>query len=169
MKPPSFTPYLYSFHRAPYPTKTCGYEPGQLTRLLRYVRCVVICSLESLLFGIARSSFTASGRWCGCTCACTCTRRASLRASAYVGTPTCAPVGVCGGVYAFVCEHVRARACVRACDLVFVEFSGDRDRQPAAATAETALRTSESPDGLASMGSLPPPSSLPPLPCLPCV
>ena len=67
---------------------------------------------------------------------------------------------MCGGVYAFVCEHVRARACVRACELVFVEFSGDRDRQPAAATAETALRTSESPDGLASMGSLPPPSLL---------
>ena len=71
---------------------------------------------------------------------------------------------VCAAVYTFVCEHVcvRARtpACVRACELVFVEFSGDRDRQPAAATAETALRTSESPDGLASMGSLPPPSLL---------
>ena len=112
--PPSFNPFL-----APsLPTKTCGCGSGQLTRLLRYVRCVVICSLESLLFGIARSSFTASGRWCGCTCACTCTRRASLRASAYVGTPTCAPVGVCGGVYTFVCEHVRARAyaCLRACE-----------------------------------------------------
>ena len=84
------------------------------------------------------------------------TRRASLRASAYVGTHTCARVGVCLVVYAFVCE----RACVRACELVFVEFSGDGDGQPAAATAETACRTSESPGGLASMGSLPPPSLL---------
>ena len=88
------------------------------------------------------------------------TRRASLRASAFVGTHTCTRVGVCGGVYAFVCEHARERACVRACELVFVEFSGDGDGQPAAATAETACRSSDSPDGLASTGSLPPPSLL---------
>ena len=62
---------------------------------------------------------------------------------------------------ASMCVRARMPACVRASsELVFVEFSGDRDRQPAAATAETALRTSESPDGLASMGSLPPPSLL---------
>ena len=73
------------------------------------------------------------------------TRGASLRASACVGTQTCARVGVCCSVYAFVCEHARERACARACELVFVEFSGDGDGQPAAAAAETACRTSESP------------------------
>ena len=64
---------------------------------------------------------------------------------------------VCAAVCMLLCASMCAHACVRACELVFVEFSGDGDRQPAAATADTALRTSESPDGLASMGSLPPP------------
>ena len=60
---------------------------------------------------------------------------------------------------------------MRACELVFVEFG---DGQPAAATAETACRSSESPMDanrvtrwIGIHGFTP--SSLPPLPYLPCV
>ena len=75
------------------------------------------------------------------------------------------------GCVCFVCELARERACVRACELVFVEFG---DGQPAAATAETACRSSESPMDanrvtrwIGIHGFTP--SSLPPLPYLPCV
>ena len=87
----------------------------------------------------------------GSACQCMCRH-------AHVCTRLCVLGCVC-----FVCEHARERACVRACELVFVEFSGDGDGQPAAATAEIACRSSESPDGLASMDSLPRPSLLYPM------
>ena len=112
---------------------------------LGYSKIVFHCQWQMVWLHVCMHVYAQGISACQCIC-----RHAHVCARRCVRRWVCFCVRACA----------RALAGVRACELVFVEFFGDRDRQPAAATAETALRTSESPDGLASMGSLPPPSLL---------